>query len=267
MDYINSDQLLFITASAGNGGHRLGRIISCIDNVYWYANEKINGINPWDIFPSDLVKGKNISPYHFDRITDKGVIPLLGERAERYWLEDDLDTFYNQKWPAAMASAGADQIINSGKYVLWVLHDTPQYLLTRFSNAKIINLIDTDIDYVIDRYLTTTALFPITINNKSIKPDYVNLYSIILEDLKAINPDPTYRDYWAWERYNIPVYLEEMNFDYRSYVSDLINKQHNARIKENPKYINVTWDNLNIDLIIDYLDASSINKNYIELLH
>lgn len=267
MDFINSNRLLFVVASAGGGGHRLGRIISCIDNVYWYADKKTNGINPWDIFLTDSVKGKNISPYHFDRITPKNIIPLLGERAERYWFEFDVDQFYTQVWSQSMYAAGADEIINSGKYVLWVVHDTPQYLLARFPNAKIINLVDKDIDTVIERYLKTTALFPIVINNKSIKPDYLNDFSLSIEELKAINPSPTYRDFWAWNQYTLPVYIDKLNVEYKSYVSNMLNKQNAERIKENPKYINVTWDDLNIDSIIKYLDATSINKNYIDLLH
>lgn len=266
MDYINSDRLLFVVASAGGGGHKLGRIISCIDNVYWYLDKDTNGLNPWDIFYTNLIKGKTISPYHFDRTIGKHVIPLIGERAECYWNKDDIDVFYKKIWTTAMETAGASKIIETGKYLLWVLHDTPQYLISRFPNSKIINLIDENIDIVIDRYLKTTALFPITINNKNIKPDYINDYACKLKELKEINPAPSYRDFWSWDFHSEPVYIDELYLEYRKYVSSMLSVQYQHRIKENPKYINITWDNLNIDFIVNYLNAKSINKNYIKLL-
>ena len=267
IDYYNSDHLLFVVASAGAGGHRLGRIVSCIDNVYWYADAKTNGLNPWDIFSTNLVKGKDISPYHFDRLTPKNVVPLIGERVEHYWLDKDLNLYYKQNWVEAMNLAGADNIIDSGKYLLWVLHDTPQYLLSRFPKSKIINLIDTNVDATIDRYIATTALFPITINNKSIKPNYQNDYAMNLDNLRKINPTPTYRDFWSWSNHQIPFYSTKFDLEYKKYVSSMILQQHAERIKENPEYINVTWDDLNVRDIIKYLGANSIDENYIKLLH
>ncbi len=274
MDYVNSDRLLFITASAGAGAHRFGRIISCIDNVYWYANDKRNGSMPWDVFPTDAVKGKDISRYHFDRLvtndpapSTKNMIPLAGERIERFWNESDIDEFYKTKWSLVMNEVGADKIINSGKYLLWILHDSPQYLLNRFPNAKIINLIDTDIDYVIRRYMKTTALFPINIINKNIKPDYINSHAQSINDLMNFNPSPTYRDYWSWNKFKKPVFQNEMETLYAQYVTKMLTEQHIERIKENPKYLNVTWDNLDINTILNYLNAKSIDNNYVDLLH
>jgi hypothetical protein len=59
----NNTNYLFILANQGAGGHRLGRIISCFNNVYWYSS-KHNGEHPWDVFFTEAVSGKNISQYH-----------------------------------------------------------------------------------------------------------------------------------------------------------------------------------------------------------
>jgi hypothetical protein len=272
MNYVNSDKLIFVIASPGGGGHRLGRIICCFDNVFWYEAIR-NGKYPWRIFPSDAVKGKTISSFHFDRRTATNMIPLVGERIERFWNDNDLYTLYSTVWDAQMDAAGAGEIINSNKSLVWVIHDTAEYILSKFPNAKIINLVDSNIDYIIDRYLKTTALFPIAIENKKLKPPYVNNHAKLLDELVEArsttllrNVEPTYRDFWAWENKQQLEYTNDLDDEYKSYVSNLLTQQHVERIKESPKYINVTWDNLNIDLIRRFINATSIDENYKSLL-
>jgi hypothetical protein len=272
MNYTDSDKLIFILASPAGGGYRLGRILCCFDNVFWYEAIR-NGKYPWRIFPSDVVKGKDISSFHFDRRTATNMIPLVGERIERFWNTDDLDTFYSTVWNNQMTAAGADNIINSNKSLVWVLHDTADYVLSRFPNAKVINLVDSDIEYVIDRYLKTTALFPITIENKNLKPLYINDHAMLLDELVEVrsttslkNIEPTYRDFWAWENKQQLEYTEDLDDEYKSYVSNLLTAQHAERIKESPSYINVTWDNLDIDLIKSFINATAIDENYKLLL-
>jgi hypothetical protein len=273
MDYSNSDKLIFILASAGGGGHRLGRIVCCFNNVFWYEAIR-NGKYPWRIFPSDQVKGKDISPYHFDRRTNTDMIPLVGERIERFWNAEDFNTLYSTVWNQQMSAAGADAIISNGKSLVWVIHDTAEYILAKFPNAKIINLVDQDINYVIERYLKTTALFPVTIENRNLKPGYVNRHAQLIDDLliaraplSACQDDPTYRDLWAWEYNQQPIYTEDLDSEYKSYISTLLKAQHIERIKESPNYINVTWDNLNIESIKSFIGATSIDENYKFLLN
>ena len=263
MDYINSDRLLFILASPGGGGYRMARIVSCLDNVHWYQAIR-NGRFPWRIFSDPTVKGKDISSFHFDRRTPTGMIPLVGERVERFWNDTNLDEFYNSVWSPAMEETARDI---DEKYIPWVLHDTANYILDRFPNAKVINLVDTDITKIINRYIETTAVFPIKIENKQIKPSTRNEFSKQLDELEKVNPEPTYRDFWAWTTHSEPVYLEQFDAEYLEYVSIMLTVQHAERIKENPKYINVTWDNLDINAIMNYLGAKSIDENYIKLLN
>jgi hypothetical protein len=268
MDYANSDKLIFILASPGGSGHRLGRIVSCFDNVYWYNNKTHNGITPWDVFHTNLVKGKTISPHHFDRRTTKNMIPLMGERIEKFWADEFVHILYETRWPDAMAAAGADEILNEGKHLVWVLHDIGDYLLTHFPNAKIINLIDQNVEYIVDRYINTTALFPINIENKSLKPiaGKESKFALSLAKLLDINPIPTHRDYWAWSTHGDTVYSSVYDSEYYDYVATILTTQHIERIKKNPKYINVTWDNLDLELIKSFIGATSIDLNYKNLM-
>jgi hypothetical protein len=270
MDYNNSDKLIFILASPAGGGYRLGRIISCFDNVFWYSS-KGNGLFPWSIFrknpdkPSlapSKVKGRPISKYHFDRRTSQGMIPLLGERIEKFWNTDQIDTFYKENWNDEFIKAGGPEILNSGKSILWVLHDTPQALESKFPNAKIINLVDDDVYSVIQRYLTTTALFPFKIENTNLKPAVDNEVSKNLLELEKVNPAPTYRDYWAWVNYGQSEYSHAFDEEYIKYVSSIVLDQQQELIKKNPKYLTVTWDTLDIESIKEFIGASSIDANY-----
>jgi len=264
MDYVNSDKLIFVLASPAGGGYRLGRIICCFDNVFWYEAIR-NGKYPWRIFSSDQVKGKDISPYHFDRRTHFNMVPLLGERIERFWNSQDLEQLYSNNWSAEMNAAKANEIITNGKSLLWVLHDTPEYLLDKFPNAKIINLYDENINDVIERYLTTTALFPINIENTKLKPQYENDHAARIRMLEVENANPTYRDFWAWENKKEAFYKDYMLDEYKESISQMLKEQHEKRIIKSPKYLSVSWDNLNIDAIKEYLGASSINENYLSL--
>jgi hypothetical protein len=265
MDYKNSNKLLFVLASPAGSGYRVGRVVSCFNNVHWYMTKR-NGKNPWSIFFSDLVKGKDISPYHYDRRTETNMIPLAGERIECYWNKQDLDTFYNTAWTNAMTAAGADNIINNNMYINWVLHDTPEYILSLFPNAKIINLVDTDVNSVITRYMDTTALFPVTIENKDLKPLYLTEYAASLDELSKLNTNPTYRDFWAWNYFKEPEYQDTMYAEYFSYVNDLINSLHKEKSKKSPDYINVSLPDLDIRSIQKFLNSESIDQNVSALL-
>jgi hypothetical protein len=267
MDYVNSDKLIFVLANPGSGGYRLGRIVCCFDNVYWYETQN-NGTHPWSLFFSDKIYGKNITPNHFDRTTKHSNIPLLGERIEKFWKSEDLEKFYTVKWTAVMARAKADEIINQGKSIVWVLHDYPEYLLSRFPNAKIINLIDTNLEETIDRYLETTALFPIIINTIRLKPTKGSHseYTAALYSLSRVKKTPTYRDFWAWEYKNNSVYTDDMKDEYREYVSSLIYKRHKITNVESNRYLNVSWNTLDIQKIKEFIGATNIDENYVNLL-
>jgi hypothetical protein len=147
-----------------------------------------------------------------------------------------------------------------------VLHDIPDTLVDRFPNAKIINLLDDNVNEVIKRYLTTTALFPFKIENKNLKPIVDNQVSKNLSELEKLNPNPTYRDYWAWTTKGVADYDTVFNEDYIKYVSNIIVQQQTEMSKENPKCLTITWDSLDVELIKNFIAAESIDPNYIKLI-
>lgn len=265
MDLTNSEYLLFICATPGNGGHRLGRIISCFDNVYWYSHPN-NGKDPSDIFYNEVVKGKSISPYHYDRLTEISMIPLVGERIEKYWHEEDYDYFYRVVWNELITEAGAADIIIQKKYLTWIIHDDPNYIRSRFPNSKIINLIDNDIDQVVNRYLKTTAYFPASIDNPKTKPYYQTIYATQLEKIKQVNKKPTLRDMWAWVNYEKYFFDDIMLPQYFLEIKKEISDLNLKKTKAYNNMLNINWETLNIDNLKNFLNASNIDHNYIKLL-
>jgi len=255
----DSSNYLFILCSPGAGGHRLGRIISCIDNVYWYSNTK-NGITPWDIFFTDAVTGKNISPYHYDRLVENDQVPLVGERIERWWNPEDIDYFYTNVWAKEMEKF---QPLAKTQYIHWVLHDNPANILSKFPNAKIIALVDSDVDAVVDRYLETTANFPCFYHHKNLKPDYLNDYAKSVDFLQR---GATEKDLWIFN--NCPS-VEDFNSDYyRTFMHRKLSEENKIRNKfSDPRYIKITWQTFKISQVIKFLEATSIADNYKKLLN
>jgi hypothetical protein len=264
MDFRNSNKLLFISAFPAGHGYRFGRIVSCFDNVHWYENQK-NGKYPWSVSNNNAVKGKSISAYHYDRRTSKNMIPLLGERVEKYWNPQDLDIFYNEVWTRTMSLAGAEDILRE-KYLTWILHDSPSYLRKVFPNSKILNLIENDLDLVAERYLKTTALFPIKIENKNIKPPYLNEFSESLERLFHYNPDPTYRDFWIWKKFNMPFYDISFDREYKNYISLKIRTQAEEKNKPSENVLDVSVKTIDLESIKTYLGSQTIDANVSSLL-
>lgn len=256
MDYLNSNKLLFVLANQGSGGHRLGRIISCLNNVYWYSNE-LNGKNPYDVFYNNIVNGKNISPYHFDRLYNGVNLPVVGERLERYYELLDYDQVYSL-WNDYMNTIPDLDNVLTNNYLLYVLHENPSNILKRFPNSKIINLIDIDINFVVNRYIETTALFPICINNIIPKPWYNNLFNQQLIELREICDNPTYRDYWAYINYNT-IYLKNYELQYRKYVEEIIQPREELIHKS---VLNITWSSINMDELMKFTKSMSIDENY-----
>jgi hypothetical protein len=271
MNYINSDRLLFVCASPAAAGYRLGRIISCLDNVYWYQSIR-NGKYPWSVNIKELppnhigVVGRDISKYHFDRRTKKNMIPLVGERVDRFWDDNDTDSYYNNVWVNLMTVAGADDIISQGKYILWIVHDAPSILLNRFPNCKIINLLDDNINDVAARYLTTTSLYPINIKNPHIKPSYNSKFSQLLMSLEQFNQNPTHADFWAWTNHNVLKYTDSFKTEYHMQIIRELSELNRLKEVTHDRCLNLSWKTFNVDDIINFCKASSIDNNYKSLL-
>ena len=254
MDTIfNNTNYLFILANQGAGGHRLGRIVSCFNNVCWYSS-KHNGIDPWDVFLDNTIAGKDISEYHYDRTLDNKTVPILGERILKWWDSEDWDKFYNTTWLTEFKkiTLPANMIIH------WVLHDTPAELHRKFPQAKIISLIDTDIDSVTDRYMQTTARFPCAINHFNLKPSYKNQYAQYVDAL--INP--TEQQLW------FQINKNSTETDYINHIKENLTLLNNVRQSYvNKNYLTVTWGTLDIGVLKSFLDAGEIDQSYKKLLN
>lgn len=247
-----NDRLLFVCANPGNGGHRLARILCCFENVYWYSDSR-NGVHPWEVYynPDDSkgkskVSGKDISPYHFDRYIGESTAPLVGERIEKYWNPEDLDYFYKFVWTREMKKSGAMSVVESKKFLVWVVHDDPGYILQRFPGSLIINLIDDSIKDTVDRYLRTTALFPIEIKNKNLKPAYQTDYSLLVDDLLAINHSACFRDLWAFEHYHNPYFDTEMLTEYRAYIERYLGDLDQKKLRVSGKIHSLKWSTFDL---------------------
>lgn len=252
MNYFERADILFILANQGAGGHRLGRIISCLDNVYWYSS-KHNGINPWDLFLDNTVTGKSISQYHYDRTMGNNTLPIVGERILKWWNIEDHKNFYTTNWSTEFSKL----TLPAGMFVHWVLHDTPQDLHKIFPQAKIISLIDTDLDIVTSRYMQTTARFPCAIKHFNLKPSYKNNYATIVEKLG----NPTEEELWF---YNNP---NSNRVDYFNHIKENLTLLNNARqLYAHKNYLSLTWETLDIDIIKSFLNSDNIDSSYKTLL-
>ena len=250
---------LFILANPGAGGHRLGRIISCLNNVYWYSAGR-NGYNPWDIYVHSKVAGKSISEYHYDRYVNQTQVPLVGERIEQYWKPEDVDRFYQDIWSKQIRSPEIMKVI-SNQYLHWVLHDSPEHLLKRFPSAKIISLIDTSISSTVKRYLETTANFPVYVRHQGLMPEYKTQRRIQLEELYNKNNSATERDFWFYCNPNSTAK------DFSTWVKNKLNNDNLIRKDfKSSQYMTVSWKDLDIDKIKNFIGADSINENYKVLL-
>jgi len=248
----NNQNYLFILANQGAGGHRLGRIISCLDNVYWYSSSH-NGINPWDIFFDNTVVGKSISAYHYDRTIDNKTLPIVGERILKWWEPADYEKFYSIAWINEIKKITIPKNI----FMHWVLHDTPAEIHAVFPQAKIISLIDTDLDLVTDRYMETTANFPCAINHFNLKPPYRNQYALDIDTLG----NPTEQQLWFYTNKN------SSKEDYITHIKENLTLLNNARQSyTNKNYLTTTWKTLNIDNLKNFLNSNYIHSESKNLL-
>lgn len=248
---VDHKNYLFILANQGAGGHRLGRTISTLDQVYWYGCKE-NGLTPDDSDFNDIISGKNISEYHYDRLVGDQMVPLVGERIELWWENKDKDVYYNDVWTNKMSQNCFKKILET-QYLHWVIHDTPDALLKRFPNAKIISLIDQDITAVVDRFCKTTAFFPAYYNFPGLKPPLMNQYTIDVDSLEKIKPKSTLRDLWLYQ-HKKELNLSDDASGYKKFIKNYLQKNNNLRIKtDHPRHLKVTWSDINLKIIKDFL--------------
>lgn len=191
-DYRNYSKLLFISCNHGAGGHRLGRILSCFDSVYWYAHES-NGYTPVDLPKQNICLERNIASHHYDRrLSDNSIVPAIGERISLFWNDDS----WLDNWNKIM-----NTLVLPNKYLTFVLHETPKQLREWFPKSYIINMIDDDVEYSLKRHLKSSANFRINVKHHGQKPKYKNKHQNDIDHCinKSIN---TMQGLWEYQNPN-----------------------------------------------------------------
>ena len=197
---IEKYKLLFINCIQGAGAFRLGRVLSCSENVYWYAHND-NGQTPWefhdpDTDPESTLLEAEFSRFHFDRLVkndqnDRRVyIPIVGSKIEKYW--DNRNWIH--RWYELMSNI---EIPEPEKYLLFIVHDSPKYLREIFPDSFIFNLI-ADPVIATKRHFNTSANYRIDYQFEGQRPDYKSKWVLQSEELLAINPNATERDLWMY---------------------------------------------------------------------
>lgn len=188
-NFQNYSKLLFISCNHGAGGHRLGRIVSCSDKVYWYAH-KSNGYTPLDLPKQDICLERNIASHHFDRrLADNSMVPAIGERISLFWDDDE----WLNNWNKIM-----NTLVIPNQYLVFVLHETPKQLRKWFPKSYIINLIDTDVENSLKRHLRSSSNFRIDVKHHGQKPAYKNKHQLDIDYClsKSIS---TMRKLWEYQ--------------------------------------------------------------------
>lgn len=245
---IKNYKILIINATPGAGSHKLGRIISCFDNIYWYSHPW-NGNQPWEVSIVNEIKEIYFSKYHYDRVLpDDSVIPLIGSRIEKYW--DNRGWFNN--WYKIMETLSLPD-----KYLVIVAHDSPQMLRDLFPTSLIVNLLE-DPAISAKRHLALSMKYRIDYKLKNQIPTYKSKWVLLRDDLLKINPAATEKDLW--------MYTNNSNEnEYKKTILEEIEHNYNINITEQEfADINVCWETFN-PRKYEYL-LGKLNPAYEELM-
>lgn len=201
---LDSSRLIFISFEQGCGGHRLGRVISCLPDVHWYSHRD-NGINPWNVhYKHTDIKQRHVSRYHYDRLVPKGSLPPLHDYVKDFI--PDEEHYYNRFFYPRFEKMSGPEIMKKNRLVICT-HELPEKIIKRFPKAKVLNLIGDSYD-VGERYLQTTALFPGFLKMKWLGGENTEYGKKLRTIAKELGSDFTIRDIWAWDKYKTK-YIEE----------------------------------------------------------
>jgi hypothetical protein len=221
---LDGDKFIIISFENGGGGHKLGRILCCLPDIYWYSHPS-NGIRPWNVhFTHTDIRQRRISKFHFDRITPAGMLPPTHDYIKNFI--PDEDEYYEKHYMPAFEKAGGLDILKTHKLLL-VSHALPETLLTRFPKAVVLNVVD-DADQIAERYLKTTALFPAHLKLKWIDGENTDYGRKLQTIADHIGKDFTVRDVWAYNRYQTK-YTNDLDDEYREHVFEVIHNNISIR--------------------------------------
>jgi len=239
------NNLLIINSLQGSGGHRLGRIFSCYEKVYWYSHPN-NGTHPWTFAENSHIKEAGFSRFHYDRLLPDGsCIPLIGSRIRKYW---DSEEWFNN-WKILVSN-----LLLTSQFYTIVVHDSPKYLRQMFKDSYIISLLSDPTESA-KRHMSTSANFRIDFKMTNQRPKYESDWVKKANLLLASNPSATEKD--LWEQYN--------SGNYYDYVLQKT-KESNELNKTEALYSNATvsWDTIDFNLLTDHF--GKLDDNYKKLL-
>jgi hypothetical protein len=221
---ITGEKFIIISFENGGGGHRLGRIICSLPDVYWYTHPD-NGKNPWNVhFKNTNIRQRHVSKFHFDRLVPKGMLPPTHDYVSKFI--PDEDEYYEKYYNPKFEEMGGYEIIKDYK-ILLVSHALPEVLSKRFPKAKIINLIG-DSTKIANRYLQTTSLFPAYLKLKWLDGENTEYGKKLKTISEKLGDKFTVRDVWAYKKYEIG-YNDTLEEEYNSYVHSMIHNNMNIR--------------------------------------
>jgi hypothetical protein len=151
--------------------------------------------------------------------------------------------------------------IIGAQYLHWVLHDLPENLLKRFPNSKIISLIDNSVNTTVNRYLETTANFPMYIRHTGLMPQYKNHRRSKLEELHKKDNSATEQDFWLF------LNPDSTEKDFTKWVKNKLNNDNLIRKQfKSSQYMTVSWEDLDIEQVKIFIGAKKVDENYKLLL-
>lgn len=189
------DKHIFISFEPGARGHKLARVIATLPCMHWYSCEE-NGINPWNVnAPHKNAKQRQLSRFHFDRITPKGKLPPPHDYVEKYMPNEKQ---YYKLFDQLFEENGGSDIINNGERVIFCTHSMPSKILEYFPNSLIFNIMH-EPEETTQRYLDLVTRFPAYVKHYGVVPED-NEYLAFLKILNDRKPGLTVADVWAFER-------------------------------------------------------------------
>jgi len=217
--------MIFVSFEPGGFGHRLARTLCTLPQVYWYSDVR-NGKNPWNVhFEDTEILQRQISPYHFDRITCRGMLPPTHDYVENFI--PNADTYYRQYFSKQWRSVNADDIQEE---VLYCTHSQPEHLLKYFPGSKIINLV-LNPRTVTKRFMQTSAVFP-----GWIKADWLGGRDTEYgKKLKIIGGELgkhfKIRDIWSWDNFGTEYSPHDHDTLYYDWIFDRVQENTAERSK------------------------------------
>jgi len=244
------DKHIFISFEPGARGHRLARVIATLPCMHWYSCEE-NGINPWNVnAPHKTAKQRQLSRFHFDRITPKGKLPPPHDYVEKYLPNEKQ---YYKLFDQLFEENGGSDIINNGERVIFCTHSMPSKILEYFPNCLILNIMH-EPQETTQRYLDLVTRFPAYVKHYGVVPKD-NEYLAFLKILNDRKPGLTVADVWAFERKKKFYNPETMEDRYRKEIyAKMLSSSIFRKAVNHERVMNIPLGKFNYKEIKNWLD-------------